>query len=371
MSTQKVVGPLVAPLLGSLVLVLFFLVNYFSSFPAAWAISFGSYLIYSIVLRFYVKQEPSYLLPLIFLIFLLFLFLFLINPIRILYADFSGVVFGLCIIAVFSLFNVFKSFFRRKLQHLNDVTREFKIIRFDFDVYVIRVFLVILVLHLLIVLVYQLFPDKNQDVNLDRFVYHILLFILLAVYYLYEIFHIYHIRRIFRNENWLPIVNESGGVRGRIAESVSKEMGNKHLHPIVRIALIYKGRLYLQNRTDEEVLDYPFESDIVFGETLDSAVDRSFTKKGENKDLPSHFIFRYVMKNKKVNRLVYLYNCLIKDEKIAQSLRLKSGKWWTVRQIEENLNAGVFSEYFEKEYELLNKTVLLADRIYGDLEMES
>jgi len=368
MNTQKVIDPLVAPILGSFPLVLFLVFNCFFSLPTALAAGLGSCLIYFVVLRFYFRQESPYILTLDVCVFAPFLLLYLINPMRVLYAGFSGVVFELCIVAVFAFFNTFKVFFRRRLQELNDVTREFQIIRFDFDAYVVRILLVILTSHLLIVLIYQLLPDKYHSLETSRLIYHILLFALLFIYYLYELFHIYHIRRVVKTENWLPIVNEAGGVQGKIAASVSKEIGNKYLHPIVRIALIYKGKLYLQNRKDEEFLDYPFESDIEFKETLDSAVDRAFTESGESKDLPSHFIFRYVMKNEKVNRLVYLYNCLIKDEKTAQSLQLKSGKWWFVRQIEENLNTGIFSEYFEKEYELLTKTVLLADRIYGNLE---
>lgn len=173
---------------------------------------------------------------------------------------------------------------------------------------------------------------------------------------------------IFKNEKWLPIVTESGAVKGKVAESVSKEMGNIYLHPVVRIALVHKGKLYLKNNEDNGGLDYPFESNILFGETLENAVERTFTETGENKDLPSRFLFRYVIRNEKESRLVYLYICPIREDSDFRKLQLKSGKWWTSHQIQENLGTGIFSEYFEKEYEVLDNTVLLADRIYAGLE---
>ena len=367
MNKEKTIGPLTAPILGTLPLVAFLLINYIFSFSIALVVGLGVYVVFLLVLRFYFKQKPSDVLRLTVVIFGLFALVYLPRPIRILYTECPGILFELCIVAVFAIFNSMRTFKRRRLQTLDDVTREFKIIRFDFTIYVVRIFLLILIFHLLIVLVYQLLPDKHHSLVVGKFIYSTLLFILLGIYYLYEVFHAYQIKQVFKSENWLPIVTETGAVRGKIAESVSNEMGNTYLHPIVRIALIYKGKLYLKNRNDGEGLDYPFESKIAFEETLESAVDRAFSENGGDKDLPSHFIFRYIMKNDKVNRLVYLYTCTIRDEETAQKLQLHSGKWWTSRQIEENRNTGIFSEYFEKEYDLLDNTVLLVDRIYGDL----
>ena len=47
--------------------------------------------------------------------------------------------------------------------------------------------------------------------------------------------------------------------------------------------------------------------------------------------------------------------------------RQKNGKLWSVRQIEENLGHGVFSEYFEKEFPYMKNTILLAENFKGDL----
>jgi hypothetical protein len=164
------------------------------------------------------------------------------------------------------------------------------------------------------------------------------------------------------NEEWLPVVDDRGTVHGKVARSVSDSAENKYLHPVVRIVLMHKGMLFLKARplssTEPRLLDHPFERHLRFKETLDEGVREAFIQTGETSDLPYRFIIRYVHKDDTTHRLIYLYLCNISD-----SLHPGEGKWWTTKQIEENLGAGLFSTYFEKEYELLNTTVLPADRL--------
>jgi hypothetical protein len=174
-------------------------------------------------------------------------------------------------------------------------------------------------------------------------------------------------KHIFKEE-WLPVVDESGTVHGKVALSVSQDE-NIYLHPIIRIALIHKGMLYLQQKPSFmrkiRQLDYPFKRYLRFKETLEEGVKQTFLQNGGQEDLPAHFIFRYVYKE--TNRLVYLYACNLMDEQAVEQIHLGEGKWWTGKQIEENLGTGLFSPYFEKEYDLLNATVLMADRWMHDL----
>ena len=364
MNTRKAIDPLVIPLLGSLPLILFLIFDFLFSTPISIATGLGVCLILSLFFR----QKSPCTLILSGFIFNFFLLLHLAVSLRGLLSDYSGIFFELSTILFFFVFLRFESLFQKKIQKRNTSNREFQLVCFNFNIYVIRIFLFILILHLSVVLVYSLLPNACHSSGSDQFMHHTFLFILLGGYFLYESIHIRQLRHAFKNEIWLPIVVESGLIRGKIAASVSKETGNKHLHPIVRIALIYKGKLYLKKRNDSELLDYPFESNVIFKESLDDTVGRTFTESGENPDLPSRFIFRYVTKNEQSNRLIYLYTSLIRDNEAVQNLRQSSGKWWTSQQIRENMSKGIFSEYFEKEFEFLNNTVLLADRIYSNLE---
>jgi hypothetical protein len=172
-------------------------------------------------------------------------------------------------------------------------------------------------------------------------------------------------------EQWLPIVDELGAVHGKIAYSLSQELKNKYLHPVVRIALIYKGMLFLKERPfseskNSQVFDYPFERHVRYGEEMDMAVKCTFQEKNTDKEFPYDYVLRYVYRNEESNRLVYLCVCNIRDEALLKKIDLSIGKWWTARQIQDNLGATIFSDYFEQEFEFINSTILMAEKIMND-----
>jgi hypothetical protein len=171
-----------------------------------------------------------------------------------------------------------------------------------------------------------------------------------------------------QGEEWLPVINECGVVQGRIAKSVSLSMKNKFLHPIVRIALIYDGMLYLKDRDksrllNPERLDYPFETYMKYNHNIGEAVKNAVRKEIETETLPVRFILKYVFENSNTKRLIFLYVAVIKSEKDFDDLSLEGGKLWTTNQIEDNIGSSVFSETFEQEFDYLKNTVLMSDLV--------
>ena len=74
-------------------------------------------------------------------------------------------------------------------------------------------------------------------------------------------------------------------------------------------------------------------------------------------------LLRYVFENNKVKHQVSLFVVCQQNEKPLGLNIGQNGKFWTVQQIEENLNTGIFSEYMEKEFPYLKNTILLAENI--------
>jgi hypothetical protein len=172
-----------------------------------------------------------------------------------------------------------------------------------------------------------------------------------------------------RNEEWLPIITEQGAVTGKVAKSVTKDLKNKYMHPIVRIALIYDGKIYLRERKQSYLLspgllDYPFEKYVLFEEEIDATVKKCIREKCGDVDIPLRFILKYVFENDITKRLVFLYVSDIEDEALFNSLNLNDGKLWTISQIDDNMGTDTFSECFELEYEYLKNTVLLAKGLF-------
>jgi hypothetical protein len=356
---------------GMIPIIIFYIVNCFFSYPTALLAALIAYAIYSVVKIIGLKHELPYTFLVSAIAFVILIILSTINPFNVLYPAHASIVLELILVLFFFIFTIIQEYFRVKILKKNGAT-EFRLLEFDSDSHVIKIAFIITLVHLLIVLSYLLFPDNYHTPALDLIIYHVVLLLFIALHFTYEFIHWHLLKNQIMNEEWLPVVNEAGVVHGKIAMSISNTFEDKYLHPIIRIVLIHKGLLFLTARTfpvnETMLLDYPFERHLRFNETLDEGVKETFIENDITTDLPCRFIFRYVYKNNKKHQLIYLYACNISDDKLLNDLRLGEGKWWTNKQIEENLKTGIFSTYFEKEYELLNTTVLMADRLMRNVE---
>lgn len=224
-------------------------------------------------------------------------------------------------------------------------------------------------LHLFILLFYMILPENYQHIRVERLLYREApLFIGLAII-VYEQIRVSMMKHGLAEEKWLPVLDKKGKVIGRIAYSVSLTSQARHYcHPVVRIAVVYDGMLYLVKRgsvqpVSPEALDHPFYGHVLFKQTFEQTVrellGNSLTK-GEAKP---HLLVRYPFENERVTQLVSLYVLTLhSEEAFVNYVKTAEGKLWTPRQIEENLQQGLFSEYFEKEYAYLQHTVLLAEQ---------
>lgn len=220
-----------------------------------------------------------------------------------------------------------------------------------------------LFLHLLLVLFYLLVADVKItyiDVTHLLVIAQILIFGIIAL----ETMRLRILDKKLRGEEWLPVVNEAGDVTGKVAKSVTGQLKNKYLHPVVRIALINKGKIYLTKRKYNRILspgllDYPFEKYLQYNHDIDDAVKNTIKKVIGKKSIPLRFLLKYVFENEDTKRLILLYVSVIDNDEKFGKLRLPDGKLWTVSQIEENQGMNLFSETFELEFEYLKNTILL------------
>jgi len=221
-------------------------------------------------------------------------------------------------------------------------------------------------IHVLLVLLTFLFNGTEGMLAWSPFIV-ISCQIMLLIIILLEEGRLFILRRRLVGEEWLPVVTERGDVTGRVAKSISKDMKNRFMHPVVRVALIYKGSIYLQERDHTRLLnpgmlDYPFEKYMQYNDEIDETVRRSISQECGSDAVPLRFLLKYTFENETTKRLIFLYVSDITDEALFNSLHLKGGKLWSETQIEDNMGTGIFSECFELEFEYLKNTVLLAHR---------
>ena len=223
-----------------------------------------------------------------------------------------------------------------------------------------------LTIHLLLFMTYLVTVGTAGSPVSALFMKGLFQLILLGIMIL-EPARIYILSKKLYKEEWLPVVTETGNVTGRIAKSVTKDLKNRFMHPVVRVALMYKGSIYLKERNVQRVLnpgklDFPFEQYMEFNDELDKSVKESVGRECGNENIPLRFLLKYTFENEITKRLIFLYVSEIEDETLYNSLNLHGGKLWTSAQIEDNLGSEIFSECFELEFEYLKNTLLLAQQ---------
>lgn len=222
-----------------------------------------------------------------------------------------------------------------------------------------------LTLHLFLLLLYKYSAiPEIKDSFLEILFYFLLPSLLLVLIIVFEEVKTKNIVKKLHQEEWLPIVKGSGEVIGKIAKSVSLKMKNRFLHPVIRVALIHNGEIYLQERPTGDVLDpssydHPFEKYMIFNHEINIAVRNSISRALNMQELPFRFLLKYEYNNKNTKRLIFLFASHIETEEQMQSLSLLKGKFWSLKQIEESFNDDkVFSECFQLEYEYLKNMVI-------------
>lgn len=224
-------------------------------------------------------------------------------------------------------------------------------------------------LHFFALLFYIILFESRRVTEVEHFLYHQAPFVIGLLIIVYEQVRLYLVQKHLQQEKWLPVLDDKGKVIGRIAYSVSIGSSAKHCHPVVRVAVVCRGMIYLTERAPDSpvspgALDCPILGYVPFRRTPEQTIRDLAGRIMPRRLLNLHFLVRYLFQDGNVRSLVSLYATTLKSEdEFVKYIGPANGKLWTKKQIEDNLGKGVFSKYFEEEYPYLQNTVLLAEDI--------
>jgi len=178
----------------------------------------------------------------------------------------------------------------------------------------------------------------------------------------YEILRVHIIRGKLIKEEWWPIVSNQGKIIGSIQHLTSLNDQMKYMHPVVRVILIDKSMVLMKKRAFDDtespnLWDTSFSNHVRMGETIEKCVDRSAEENYALNNFRFMYLSNYTVECKNEKQYAFLFvSCLQESYKLNQDVNTK---WWTQRQIEDNLNDGIFSENFKVEFDLLQRSGLL------------
>ncbi len=166
----------------------------------------------------------------------------------------------------------------------------------------------------------------------------------------------------YAQEEWLPIIEESGKLLGKMPRSIAHN-GSRILHPVVHMQVLNsKGELYLQKRAAHKFIQ-PNKWDTAVGGhvSAEESVDLSLQRESSEEIGLNHFkaepFKQYIWESDIEKEYVFGFITQTEVELKPNPEEVSEGKFWTFNEIDERLGKGVFTPNFEYEYPFLKEFV--------------
>jgi isopentenyldiphosphate isomerase/intracellular septation protein A len=190
-----------------------------------------------------------------------------------------------------------------------------------------------------------------------------LFYILFGVYFVYELARNKLKSRKYANEEWFPLVDEEGRIIGKAPRSVCHS-GSKLLHPVVHVHIYDdKKRLFLQKRSEYKKIqpgkwDTAVGGHISLGESLETGLKREVEEEVGLKNLQYEYITKYIWESEIEKELTHVFFAKKNGEIIVQPEEIDEGKFWTWKEIQNNIGKGIFTPNLEHELDKFSKVFL-------------
>lgn len=347
------------PILHFLPLILFLVADDFWGMDVAWKISFPISL--ALLVYVYYVYGRIFAWHLIFTIFYLVVSVFAsfiaLLPETIISHD---VIYELVLVAFLLVFLLFRKKIQKSIQRVvsglipmsNNFNELFR---------VTWIFLSVLLLYSSgYLLLQQLSRDAFSSQQMLQYVYiSVVLFLVL-----YELLRVQLIRSKLIREEWWPIVNTQGKIIGSIQQMTSLNDEKKYMHPVVRVLFIDKSMVLLR-KCDSDDPDFPglwdttVSGHVQMDETIERCVEQIAADKFSLENFKYMYLSNYTIECKREKQYAFLFVSCQQVEYDLSPTFSEQTKWWTQKQIEDNLTSGIFTENFVTEFDLLQRSGLL------------
>jgi isopentenyldiphosphate isomerase/intracellular septation protein A len=164
------------------------------------------------------------------------------------------------------------------------------------------------------------------------------------------------------DEEWLPIVNGEGMVIGKAPRSACHR-GEKLLHPVVHLHVLNAQKhIFLQKRPLNKLVqpgkwDTAVGGHVSAGESLETALKREAWEEIGMEKFSARWVKTYRWETGLEVELVYAFVSYDFKSIRLHSDEVTEGRFWSPRQIENQMGQGTFTPNFEYEYQLLKGIV--------------
>jgi len=185
-----------------------------------------------------------------------------------------------------------------------------------------------------------------------------LFYILFGVYFLYEVYRQRKQKKKFENEEWVPLVDDTGKIIGKAPRSKVHD-SSKLLHPVVHMHVLNRKKAILLQKRSESKRIHPGKWDaavgghISDGETLEEALKKEAYEEIGLKNFSAKLYKTYIWESEIESELVYMFVTHDYKNYRVHSDEVEEVRFWTKKQIEKELGQNLFTPNFEEEVKQL------------------
>lgn len=158
------------------------------------------------------------------------------------------------------------------------------------------------------------------------------------------------------HEELFPVVDEEGNILDAATRGRCHDGHSKLLHPVVHLHVFNSaGELYLQQRPawkdiQPDKWDTAVGGHVDLGESVEQALRREAREELGIAGFTPQLVDRYVFESSRERELVFTFRTVY-DGPVTPSDELAGGRFWSVAEIREHLERGIFTPNFEGEVE--------------------
>ncbi|MDP4239131.1 MAG: NUDIX domain-containing protein [Bacteroidota bacterium] len=347
------------PILHLLPLLIFLVVDDFFGMKTAWEVSFPVALGLLIYVYFAYNRIFAWhlIFTLIFITVSLFAFLETLLPFRLVN---DAVVYELALLSFLIAFILF----RKQIQKtISGIISNLIPMSNNFNELYRVIWVLFSVLSLYVLAFFTVHTTVKDDTLYLQFIQNLYIGVLIFLS-TYEVLRVMIIRAKLIKEEWWPIVSSQGKIIGSIQHLTSLNDEKKYMHPVVRVILIDKGMVLLTKRASDDpespnLWDTSISNHVRVGETIERCVGRSAEENYALNNFRFMYLSNYSVESKTEIQYAFLFVSCLQVDYTLNHYFPEQTKWWTQRQIQDNLSEGIFTENFKIEFDLLQRSGLL------------
>lgn len=186
------------------------------------------------------------------------------------------------------------------------------------------------------------------------FISSVLLYVLVALYFVFQLAK-KKFPNVFNSDHeLLPVVDDAGNLIGKASRKACHS--NKLLlHPVVHLHVFdAQGKLFLQKRAQNKKVqpgkwDTAVGGHVDFGENIEQSLKREAAEELNLSDFNAQLIAKYLWESDIERELVFVFATTYNKNITVNRDEISEGKFWDVKEINDNLKSGIFTPNFTHE----------------------